>query len=243
MRRHTAAPASTAPYNLPEAWAADADRRAEAGIPEQLAFATKGVLAQAMLARAFAAGVPAAWVVGDTGYGHDDLRQWLGEQGRSYVLAVPATHGLWTAGEQVEVQALADQLPEEAWNRLSAGEGSQGPRWYDWACFALPYPAAAGMVHWLLARRSVSEPAERAYYRVYGPATTTVAEMVRAAGSRWASEVGFEEAKGLVGLDAYEVRKWQAWQRHTILALLAYAALVVTRVHHAAETGGHRAAG
>jgi SRSO17 transposase len=75
----------------------------------------------------------------------------------------------------------------------------------------------------------VSEPTERAYYRVYAPTTTTVPDMVQAAGCRWAIEVGFEEAKGLVGLDEYEVRKWQAWHRHITLALLAYAALVVTR--------------
>jgi SRSO17 transposase len=228
---------------LPETWAEDADRRTEAGIPEEVGFATKGALAQAMLARAFADGVPAAWVVGDTVYGHEDLRQWLEEQGRSYVLAVPATHGLWTAGDQVEAQALATQLSDDAWTRLSAEDGSQGPRWYDWACLALPYPATGGNAHWLLVRRSVSEPAERAYYRVYGPAMTTVPDMVRAAGSRWAIEVGFEEAKGLVGLDEYEVRKWQAWQRHITLVLLAYAALVVTRAHGAAEKGGHRAAG
>jgi SRSO17 transposase len=203
---------------LPETWAEHAERRSEAGIPDEVVFATKGVLARAMLARAFAAGVPAAWVVGDTVYGHEELRQWL--------------------EEQVEAQALASQLAEDAWMRLSAGDGSQGPRWYDWACLALPYPATAGNAHWLLVRRSVSEPAEQAYYRVYGPAATSIPEMVRAAGSRWAIEVGFEETKGLVGLDEYEVRKWQAWQRHITLALLAYAALVVTRSHSAVEKGG-----
>jgi SRSO17 transposase len=228
---------------LPEPWATDTDRRTEAGIPAGVEFATKGALAQAMLQRAFAAGVPAAWVVGDTVYGHDEVRQWLEEQGRSYVLAVPATHGIWTAGEQVEVQHLADQLPAEAWTRLSAGEGSQGPRWYDWACCALPYPATAGRGHWLLVRRSVSEPAERAYYRVYAPTTMTVPEMVQAAGCRWAIEVGFEEAKGLVGLDEYEVRQWQAWHRHITLALVAYAALVATRAGAAGEKGDRGPAG
>jgi SRSO17 transposase len=129
---------------LPEAWADDADRRAEAGVPDTIGFATKGELAQAMLARAFAAPVPAAWVAGDTIYGSDEVRQWLEAQERNYVLAVPCTHGIWTAGEQVEVQVLADQLPEDAWARRSAGEGSQGPRWYDWACLALPYTGAPG---------------------------------------------------------------------------------------------------
>jgi SRSO17 transposase len=229
--------------SLPERWAEDADRRAEAGGPTDVAFATKGTLAQVMLQRVFAAGMPVAWVVGDTVYGHDELRHWLEEQGRNYVLAVPATHGVWTAGEQVEAQTLADQLPAEAWTRLSAGEGSQGPRWYDWACLALPYPAAAGRTHWLLVRRSVSEPEERACYRVYGPANLSVAEMAQVAGSRWAIEVGFEETKGLVGLDQYEVRKWQAWYRHIPLALLAYAALVVPRAGATSvEKGGDRLA-
>jgi SRSO17 transposase len=223
---------------LPEVWAEDADRRAEAGVPETVAFATKGELAKRMLARAFAAQVPAAWVAGDTIYGGDDLRRWLEEQGRPYVLAVPCTHGLWTAGQQVEAQALVAGIPDAAWVRLSAGKGSQGSRWYDWALLALPYDAPPGMAHWLLARRGIGDPSERAYYRVCGPAETTLDALVRVAGRRWCIETAFEEAKGLVGLDEYEVRKWVAWHRHITLALLAHAALVVTRERAAeAEKG------
>ncbi len=223
---------------LPEAWTADAARCAAAGVPADVPFATKGDLAEAMLARAFAAGVPAAWVVGDTVYGHDELRRWLAAQGRSYVRAVPATHSIWTAAQQVEARGLADGLAEAAWTTLAAGDGSQGPRLYDWACFALPYAAAAGMAHWLLVRRSRSDPSERAYYRVYGPADTPVETMVRVAGRRWCIEVAFEEAKGLVGLDQYEVCGWTAWHRHITLALLAHAALVGAR---AGATGVARA--
>lgn len=97
-----------------------------------------------MLARAFAAQVPAKWVVGDTVYGHDDLRRWLDAQDRNYVLAVPCTHGVWTQGRQVEAQTLVDHLPPTAWTRLSAGAGSQGPRWYDWGCLVLPYDQPPG---------------------------------------------------------------------------------------------------
>jgi SRSO17 transposase len=220
---------------LPEGWAQDADRQAEAGVPETVAFATKGELAQQMLARAFAAQVPLAWVVGDTIYGGDELRRWLETQGRSYVLAVPCTHGLWTVGRQVEAQTLVADVPESAWARLSAGAGSQGPRWYDWTLLALPYDAPPGKSHWLLARRSVSDPAERAYYRVCGPAQTPMPEIVQVAGRRWCIESAFEEAKGVVGLDEYEVRKWDAWHRHITLCQLAYAALVVTRARVAQE--------
>jgi len=222
---------------LPEAWAEDAARRAEAGIPEAVAFATKGELAQAMLGRAFAAGVPAAWVVGDTVYGGDELRRWLEEQGKAYVLAVPCSHLVWTQGRQVEAQALAAGLSAADWAPLSAGAGSQGPRWYDWACLALPYAVADGMAHWLLVRRSRSDPRELAYYRVHAPAETTVSAMARAAGGRWAIEVAYEQAKGEVGLDHYEVRRYHAWYRHVTLALLAHAYLAATRGAATAEKG------
>ena len=222
---------------LPEEWAADADRRAGAGVPEDVAFATKPALARQLLARAFAAGVPATWVVGDTVYGGDELRRWLEGQGRRYALAVPCTHGVWTAGEQVEAQALAEALPADAWARVSAGEGAEGPRWYDWACLALPYEAAPGWAHWLLVRRSVSRPAERAYYRVHALADTAPEAMVRAVGSRWRIETAIEEAKGLVGLADYEVRRWDGWHRHVTLSLLAHAALVAARAGGSAGEG------
>ena len=215
---------------LPDEWLGDAARRQEAHIPEPVGFATKGELARELLARAFAAGVPARGVGGDTVYSGDAVRRWLEGQGRSYVLAVPSTHGIWTRAHQVAVERLVEQLPSNAWVRLSAGEGSQGPRWYDWACLRLPYATAAGMGQWLLTRRSVSDPTELAYYRVFGPADTPVGEMVRVAGRRWTIEEGFEQAKGEVGLDQYEVRRYDAWHRHVTLALLAHASLEVTRL-------------
>src|SRR5215469_9247469 len=137
---------------LPDEWMGDAARRKEAHIPAQVGFATKGELARELLGRAFAAGVPARWVVGDTIYSGDEVRRWLEGQGRSYVLAVPSTHGIWTRAHQQTVEQLVEhQVPADAWGRLSAGEGSQGPRWYNWACLALPLrhgsrqgPVAAG---------------------------------------------------------------------------------------------------
>jgi SRSO17 transposase len=221
---------------LPEAWAADAPRRAEAHVPAAVAFATKGELAKQMLAQAFAAGVPARWVVGDTIYGGDELRGWLEGQGRAYVLAVASTHGVWTRGRQRTVAEVAAQVPAPAWLRRSAGEGSQGPRWYDWACVRLSYvDVAPGQAQWLLIRRSLPDAhqpeasLDYAYYRAYGPATTAVEELVRVAGRRWTIETAFEQAKGEVGLDEYEVRRHDAWYRHVTLALLAHAALAVTR--------------
>jgi SRSO17 transposase len=129
------------------------------------------------------------------------------------------------------VGLVAALLPAEAWVVLSAGEGSQGPRLYEWAWLELSQEPEVGSDRgaWLLIRRSLSDPSKRAYYRVSGPAGTTLEEAVRVAGSRWNIEEGLEEAKGEAGLDQYEVRTWTAWYRHITLALLAHAVLVVVR--------------
>ena len=175
--------------------------------------------------------------MGDTVYGYDELRLWLEEQQKNYVLAVPETHQVWVQGQPQPVGLLAALLPDEAWGVLSAGEGSKGPRLYEWAWLQLPdeMGAASERTRWVLIRRSLSDRSERAYYRVYGPATTTLAEVVRVTGSRWKIEEGYEQAKGQVGLDQYEVRTWRAWYRYMTLALLAYATLVVMRAQARAQ--------
>jgi SRSO17 transposase len=227
---------------LPEEWAADQGRRREAGVPPAVHFATKGQLARTMLARAFAAGVPSAWVTGDEVYGNDGgLRLWLEERRRPYVLAVSCNHPV--RGARVDTRIVG--VPASAWRRLSAGEGSQGPRLYDWVWVRLPRGGSPDMAQWVLARRSLSDPTEVAYYRAYGPAATPLADLVRVAGARWAIEEGFERAKDLVGLDQYEVRRWRAWYRHITLALLAHAFLEVTRVYATAVSdpnGGKKGA-
>jgi SRSO17 transposase len=226
---------------LPKAWTEDEDRRAEAGVPQAVRFATKPALAKALLQRAFAARVPAAWVTGDTVYGVDrSLRPWLEAERHAYVLAVPKTHRVWLGDQQQTARAAFANLLAEAWQRLSAGEGSQGPRWYAWAWIPLSGANPAGWGRWLLARRSLSDPTELAYYRVFAPTETPLEEAVRAAGSRWSIEESFERAKSEVGLDQYEVRRWDAWHRHITLALLAHAYLEVTRL--AATEAGEKGA-
>jgi SRSO17 transposase len=215
---------------VPQEWTSDRVRCREAGIGDEVQFASKGELAKQMLARAFAAGVSAGWVVGDTVYGYDELRLWLDEQKKNYVLAVPETHAVWVNGRQQPVGLLAALLPPDAWVVLSAGEGSKGPRLYEWAWLQLPeQEEQSGRARWILIRRSLSDASKRAYYRAAGPAQTRLPELVRVAGSRWKIEEGLEEAKGEVGLDQYEVRGFRAWYRHVTLALLAHAILVVLR--------------
>jgi SRSO17 transposase len=215
---------------VPQEWTSDRVRCREAGIGDEVQFATKGELAKQMLARAFAAGVSANWVVGDTVDGYDELRLWLDEHQKNYVLAVPETHAVWVNGRQQPVGLLAALVPPDAWVVLSAGEGSKGPRLYEGAWRQLPeQEEQSGRARGILIRRSLCAPSKRASYRAAGPAQTTLAEVVRVAGRRWKIEEGLEEAKGEVGLDQYEVRGFRAWYRHVTLALLAHAILVVLR--------------
>ncbi len=224
---------------LPQGWIDDAERRREAGIPNTVQFATKPQLARAMLERARAAEVPASWIAGDEVYGNDPgLRGWLEAEHRSYVLAVSANHPLWQDGTRVRSDVLVAALPVDAWATHSAGAGSQGERLYDWATIVLPNEGGRDTTYWLFARRSRRDPTEFAYYRAFGPVTTRIEDLVRVAGMRWAIEVCFEDAKEVVGLDQYEVRKWTAWYRHITFALLAHAYLEITR--HAAEAGQKR---
>jgi SRSO17 transposase len=230
---------------LPKEWAADPARRAEAHVPEGVGFQTKPQLAQAMLERAVAAQVPAGWVTADEVYGGDArLRAWLEDHDLAYVLAVKATQPLWAATDQgpAEVPAceLVAGLPAHAWRRLSAGDGAKGPRVYDWARVGLTRPGWPGRGFWLLVRRRLSD-GELAFYACFGPARTTLAELVRVAGIRWAVEECFQAAKGQVGLDHYQVRRYDAWYRHTTLALVAQAFLAAVRAH--ATTGARTSAG
>jgi SRSO17 transposase len=215
---------------VPQQWTDDRERCQQAGIPEDRRFATKPQLAQQMLARAFAAGVPAQWVTGDSVYGHDRRwRRWLESQPHAYVLAVSGQAYVWWHGRQRQVKTLLATLPEDGWTRLSAGDGAKGPRWYNWRWRPLAEPLEPGWRRWLLVRRSLSEPADLTAYVVFAPQRTTLEEVVLVAGSRWTSESSFEAAKGEVGLDQYEVRSWTAWYRHITLAMWALALLTVMR--------------
>jgi SRSO17 transposase len=218
---------------LPEAWAADRARREEARVPEATAFATKPKLALAMLERARAAGVPFAWIAGDSVYGADSaVRRWAERHQRGYVMAVTSGQSL---GRKPVTEWLGDVSPED-WHRLSAGDGAKGPRLYDWAY--VPYPGAApGWRKGLLVRRPIDRPDDLTFYLTQAPEAADLATLVRVAGSRWSIECCFEQAKGEVGLDQYEARTWIGWHRHITLAMLAHAYLAVLR---RAAIGGRR---
>jgi SRSO17 transposase len=223
---------------LPQEWAGDGERRQEAGVPEAVTFATKPELAQRMLVRLAAAGVPAAWVTGDTVYGGSGpLRAWLEGRRQPYVLAVASNDGVDLPWGRAHYHLPAEQLGRHAvapaqWQRRSAGEGANGPRLYDWALVRLLPPQQPGFEQALLIRRPLDapdDPKELAYYLTFAPSGTLLETLVAVAGRRWTIEESLEAAKGEVGLDHYEVRHYQGWYRHITLAMLALAYLAVVR--------------
>jgi len=223
---------------LPRCWTEDPERCQAAKVPAGVRFRTKPQLARAMLERALDAGVPAAWVTADEAYGDNPgLRGWLEQRGQPYVLAVGCARHFQPADRpgRVAVRTLAAEIPEQRWLRISAGEGAKGRRFYAWARVALATPGRDGFGRWLLVRRSLDD-GELAYYVCWGPAATSLAALVRVAGARWSIECDFQQAKGQVGLDQYEVRRWPGWYRYVTLAMLAHAFLAVTRAR--AHPGG-----
>src|SRR6476661_6339646 len=189
---------------LPQAWADDPARRAAAHVPQQIAFATKPHLARAMVERAIAAGVPFAWVVGDSIYGVSEVEMTLRRAGKGYVLGVNSNSQFnsWDTKPPVAGTAaeIASALDPSAWRRLSAGAGAKGERLFDLAFFA-----------------------------TWCPAGTPVAVLVTVEGQRWAIEDSFETAKNELGLDHNETRSWHGWHRHVALVMLAFAMMAAIR--------------
>ncbi len=211
---------------LPRGWTGDPDRRADAGVPDDVGFRTKPALARQVLARALDAGTPAGWVAGDEVYGQDPhLRADLARRGVGYVLGVASTHRVTTGIGVRKAVELAVRLPSRSWQRLSAGAGSKGPRYYDWALVDTVDGDLPGR-HWLLVRRH-RKTGEYAFYRAHAPGPVPLSALVRVAGRRWAVEESIQTGKELAGFDEHQVRTWTSWHRWTALAMLAHAFLTV----------------
>lgn len=209
---------------LPVSWTDDRQRCLEAGIGEEVEFATKPELARRMLQRARDAGAVFGWFTADEAYGDNPgLRAWLEAQDINYVMAISCDQRFSTPTRRMRADELAALAPQRGWQRLSAGAGSKGDRLYDWLLIDPGNDA-----HHLLIRRSISKPSELAYYIVHSPTPVPLVELVWVAGSRWAVEETFQFTKNETGLDHYQVRKYHAWYRHITLSMLAAAFLAVT---------------
>ncbi|MCY1668940.1 IS701 family transposase [Rhizobium sp. SL86] len=216
---------------LPKEWAEDPERLQKASVPEDLAFATKPTIARMMIERILDEGVPCAFVLADALYGSDSkFRSALERRKQPYVLAVRSNHTLRIFREEqlilTDTETMIDELDAQAWQALSAGEGTKGPRLYEWTRLPIARPNEDGFQRWLLARRSLRNPDAIAYYFANAPAETTLAELAAAAGLRWTIEECFLRAKDDLGLDHCEARSWHGWHRHMSLVMVAAAFLV-----------------
>ncbi len=236
---------------LPEEWAWNKQRRAEARVPAEVRFESKPEQASAMLMHAWEQGVPMRWVTGDEVYGDSPrLRETIQAHGRFYVLAVSANTRVWTERPQVEepreqtggrprhaprlaqgapkarmVSEVVASLPHSAWKRVAVVEGEKGMITYHWGRVRVveSRDQLPGPDVWLLARRSHSAPDKLSYYLAYAPPKTSLQTLVRVASTRYTVEQCIEEAKGETGLDEYEVRFWHSWYRHITLSMMAHA--------------------
>jgi SRSO17 transposase len=227
---------------LPQAWTDDPDRMKAAHVPDKVGFATKPRIARRMIARALAAKVPFSFVAADSVYGTADIETVLRKAGKGYVLGVASNHVFRSWGKKQLVGGAASQiaqdLPKSAWRRLSAGEGTKGPRLHDWVYLELAdldagqYGSAltGEWTRGLLIRRNIAN-GDLAFFSTWCPKATPMKKLVAVEGHRWAIEDSFETAKNEFGLDHNETRSWHGWHRHVSLVMLTFAMMAVIRQH------------
>jgi SRSO17 transposase len=231
---------------LPKEWTDDRARLKAAHVPETVGFATKPQIARRMIARAIAAKVPFSFVAADSVYGTGDIETVLRKAGKGYVLGVASNHVFRSWGKKQLIGGtaakIAQNLPKNAWRRLSAGEGTKGPRLHDWAYLeladldAVQYNSAltGEWTRGLLIRRNIAN-SDLAFFSTWCPKGAPLEKLVSVEGCRWAIEDSFEAAKNELGLDHNETRSWHGWHRHVSLVMLAFAMMVVIR--HQANVG------
>ena len=228
---------------LPEAWTSDEARRERAQIPDEVVFQTKPEHGREMLSEAWERGVPMRWVTGDEVYGNaPELRNAIDTAGKEYVLAVASNTRIRLVDEGPKKLANTAKTESHAiktvadvaqtvnkWERLCVTVGEKGPIIYDWAMVRVweQVDKATEREAWLLIRRSVSDEPKLAYYLSNAARQEKCSTLAKVASTRFNIELCFEHAKGEVGLDQYEVRRYQSWYRHITLSMMALAFLVV----------------
>lgn len=220
---------------LPQIWAADAERRTRAGIPERLRFREKWRIALSHVRRVVKAGFTITAVVADADYGSTAaFRRGLEQLGLRYGVAIRGCVTVWTAGARrpLPVNALVAAVPEDAWQRIAWATGTKGPlaaRFVAWRV----RPAKSRGERWLLCERTEATD-EHKYYLLNLDATASLVELVTVARSRWPIEQQYRELKDDLGLDHFEGRSYRGWTHHTVLTALAFTFLQCERQRDAA---------
>jgi SRSO17 transposase len=225
---------------LPKSWTDDPRRLKAAHVPSDVGFSTKPQHAAKMIAHAIAARVPFSWVAADTVYGVGDIERDLRQAGKGYVLGVAATRWFGSWGQKRLISGSAEEIAKALkptdWRRLSAGDGTKGPRLHDWAYLELADLDAGEFneqhrglwTRGLLIRRHIVD-GKLDYFSTWCPAGTTIKKLVAVEGHRWAIEDSFETAKNELGLDHNETRSWHGWHRHVSLVMLTFAMMAAIR--------------
>ena len=237
-----------------------AELREETGVPSELTFQTKPQIALDLLTQAVAQDqIPFSRVAADALYGNStEFRDGVAALGKEYFVEVSCDTLAWRerprtwvpprAGQRgrhptrlrlhpeseppQRVDMLALTLPRTAWTSMTIKEGSKGPIVCNFACHRI-IEARSGMPHeelWLVLRRNLADPTQVKYYLCNSPADLPFSELVRLSGLRWPIEILFEESKGEVGFDHYELRGWLGWHHHMTLSILAHFFLVHLRI-------------
>jgi SRSO17 transposase len=238
---------------------AHAKKRSVSGVPEDLVYQTKPEIGLELLKKAVKRGdLPFQWVAADELYGDSPaFRDGVAALNKWYFTEIKCTAPVWSVRPEVhvpewsghgrhttrlrlrhpsdcptQVNELAAGIPKAGWTRATIKEGSKGPIVCDFAFLRLiesrkNFP---GPEVWLIIRRNLEDPSIIKYYFSNAPATTPVIEFVRISGMRWPIETIFEEAKGEVGFDHYEMRSWLGWHHHMLLVSLAHHFLVHLRI-------------
>lgn len=238
---------------------AHAEKRCACGVPEGLVYQTKPEMGLKLLQKALKRGnLPFQWVVADELYGDSiTFRDGVAALHKWYFTEIKCTTPVWSVRPEVhvpewkgrgrpptrlrlrrpndhpvQVNELVARIPIGGWTRATIKEGSKGPIVCDFAFLHLVesrrnLPAAEV---WLIIRRNLDDPLVIKYYLSNARADTPLIEFVRVSGMRWPIETIFEEAKGEVGLDHYEMRSWLGWHHHMLLVSLAHSFLVRLRI-------------
>jgi SRSO17 transposase len=230
------------------------------GVPEDLRFMTKPEIGLELLQNAQKRGnLPFSWVAADELYGDSPaFRDGVDALGKWYFTEIKSTTPIWRSRPKVHipkwkghgrhptrlrlrnpnqhptlVKALARKIPKQNWLQAVIKEGSKGPITCEFAFLRViesraNLPAAE---LWLILRRNLDDPSIIKYYFSNAPIDTPLHEFVRISGMRWPIETIFEEAKGEVGLDHYEMRSWLGWHHHMLLVALAHHFLIRLKIH------------